>query len=109
MVAPGLLQNPSVRNWLGGIEPAWTLLDLASFAALHRPPSPTKGPIRLASDLTYKEIQQSAVARNALIVLRAAAASPGLKMMVVNSLPTIGREFTPNLRYSTPESRRNRK
>ena len=28
MVAPGMLQNPSVRNWLGGIVPAWTLLDL---------------------------------------------------------------------------------
>jgi|GEM_PF-6994078 len=30
MVAPGMLQNPSVRNWLGGVEPAWTLLDLDS-------------------------------------------------------------------------------
>ncbi|MEI6535027.1 MAG: hypothetical protein WCN98_06800, partial [Verrucomicrobiaceae bacterium] len=24
VVAPGMLQNPSVRNWLGGIVPAWT-------------------------------------------------------------------------------------
>ena len=35
MVAPGMLQNPSVRNWLGGVEPAWTLLHIDSFV-LHR-------------------------------------------------------------------------
>jgi hypothetical protein len=23
MTAPGMLQNPSVRKWLGGIEPAY--------------------------------------------------------------------------------------
>ncbi len=86
MVAPGMLQNPSVRNWLGGIEPAWTLLDLASFNALRRPPSPTAGPIRLAADLADGEIQQSAVARNALILLRAAAEGPGLKMTATRNL-----------------------
>ena len=86
MVAPGMLQNPSVRNWLGGIEPAWTLLDLASFNALRRPPSPTAGPIRLAADLADGEIQQSAVARNALILLRAAAEGPGLKMTATGNL-----------------------
>lgn len=86
MVAPGMLQNPSVRNWLGGIEPAWTLLDLASFDALRRPPSPTAGPIRLAADLADDEIQQSAVARNALILLRAAAEGPGLKMTATGNL-----------------------
>jgi hypothetical protein len=47
MVAPGMLQNPSVKHWLGGVEPAWPLLDQASFAALREPPSPTAGPIRL--------------------------------------------------------------
>ena len=26
MVAPGMLRNPAVRAWLGGLEPAWTLL-----------------------------------------------------------------------------------
>lgn len=34
MTAPGMLQNPSVRKWLGVIEPAWTLLDHDSFSAL---------------------------------------------------------------------------
>jgi len=86
MVAPGMLQNPSVRNWLCGIEPAWTLLDQASFDALRRPPSPTAGPIRLAADLAHEEIQQSAAARNALILLRAAAAGPGLKMTATGNL-----------------------
>ena len=86
MVALGMLQNPSVRNWLGGIEPAWTLLDQASFNALRRPPSPTAGPIRLATDLADGEIQQSAVARNALILLRAAAEGPGLKMTATGNL-----------------------
>jgi hypothetical protein len=81
-----MLQNPSVRNWLGGIEPAWTLLDMASFNALRRPPSPTAGPIRLAADLADGEIQQSAVARNALILLRAAAERPGLKMTATGNL-----------------------
>ena len=86
MVAPGILQNPAVRNWLGGIEPAWMLLDQPSFAALHQPPSPTAGPIRLASNLTGEEIQQSAVARNALVLLRAAAAGPGLKTTATGNL-----------------------
>ena len=81
-----MLQNPSVKSWLGGIEPVWTLLDQASFAALRRPPSPTAGPIRLASDLTHKEVQQSAVARNAQSLLRAAAAGPGLKMTATGNL-----------------------
>jgi hypothetical protein len=81
-----MLQNPSVRNWLGGIEPAWTLLDLASFNALRRPPSPTAGPIRLAADLADDEIQQSSVARNALILLRATAEGPGLKMTATGNL-----------------------
>ena len=86
MVTPGMLQNPFVKKWLGGIEPAWTLLDQASFAALRRPPSPTAGPIRLASDLTPEEIQKSAVAGNAWILLRAAAAGPGLKMTATGNL-----------------------
>jgi hypothetical protein len=86
VVATGLLQLPAVRNWLGGIEPAWTLLDQASFAALHSAPSPMAGPIRLASDLTPSEVQKSAVARNALILLGAAATGPGLKMTATGNL-----------------------
>lgn len=36
VVAPGMLQNPSVKSWLGGVEPAWTLLDQASFTTQYR-------------------------------------------------------------------------
>ena len=86
MVAPGMLQNPSVRNWLGGVEPAWTLLDLDSFVALHRAPSLTTGPIRLASDLTHEEIRQSPVARNAVVLLRAATTGAGLKLTATGNL-----------------------
>jgi len=86
MVAPGMLQNPAVQQWLDGIHPAWTLLDQASFDALRHPPSPSGGPIRLASDLTDEELQQSAVARNALVLLRAAAVGPGLKMTTTGNL-----------------------
>ena len=80
MIASGVPQGPSLKTWLGGIEPAWRLLDPMSFAALRHPPSPTAGPIRFASDLTPSEIQQSAVARNTLALLHAAAASSGLKL-----------------------------
>jgi hypothetical protein len=86
VVAPGMLQNPLVKSWLGGVEPAWTLLDDVSFAALARSPSPTVGPIRLASDLTEEEIQHSVVARNALILIRAAAVGPGLKTTAIGNL-----------------------
>jgi hypothetical protein len=86
MVTPGMLQNPAVRRWLGDIEPVWPQLDQASFYALRHPPSPTTGPIRLTSDLTPEEVQQSAVARNTLILLRAAAVGPGLKMTATGNL-----------------------
>ena len=86
MVAPGMLQNDAVKKWLGGIEPAWTLLDQPSFDALRRSPSPTEGPIRLAADLTYDELRQSAVARNTLILLQAAARGPGLKLPATGNL-----------------------
>lgn len=86
MVVPGMLQNPSVRKWLEGIEPAWTLLDYESFSALGHPPSPTAGPIRLAADLGNDEIQQSAVTRNALVLLSAAASDPGLKLTQTGNL-----------------------
>jgi hypothetical protein len=86
VVAPGMLQNPSVRNWLGGIEPAWTLLDQDSFAALRRAPSPKSGPIRLAPDFSPEEIGQSAVARNALVLLRSVSAGSGLKLTITGNL-----------------------
>jgi len=89
VVAPGMLQNPSVKTWLAGVEPPWTLLDQASFAALREPPSPIAGPIRLAADLTQEELRQSPVARNTLILLRAAATGPGLKVTAAGNLSRV--------------------
>ena len=86
MVAPAMLQNPAVQKWLGGILPAWTLLEEASLNALRLPPAPATGPIRLAADLTLEELQQSAVVRNALILLRTAAVAPGLKLTATGNL-----------------------
>ena len=62
------------------------MLDQASFAALQRPPPPMLGPIRFSSDLTQEEIRRSAVARNALVLLGAAAAGGGLKMTATGNL-----------------------
>ncbi|WP_428674687.1 hypothetical protein [Reyranella sp.] len=81
-----MLQNPSVRNWLGGIVPAWTLLDQPSFDALRIPLTPRGGAIRLAVDLSREEIDQSAVARNALVLLNSAAAGRGLKLTATGNM-----------------------
>ena len=86
MVTPGLLQSDSVKRWLGGIEPAWTLLDYDSVTALRAPPSPTSGPIRLAADLSHNELEQSAVARNTLVLLAAASSGQGLKTTAAGNL-----------------------
>jgi hypothetical protein len=86
MVAMGMLQNPAVKQWLGGIEPIWTLLDQSSFLALRHPPNAHGSAIRLATDLTPEEIGQSAVARNALILLHAASVAPGLKLTATGNL-----------------------
>ena len=86
VVAPGMLQNPSVQEWLGGIEPAWTLLDFASFNALHDAPSSAGAAIHLVANLTPEETQQSAVARNAITLLQAAAVGPGLKLTATGNL-----------------------
>ncbi|MCW5701980.1 MAG: hypothetical protein KIT82_05285 [Bradyrhizobium sp.] len=81
-----MLQNPSVRNWLGGIVPAWTLLDQASLDALRIPLTPRGGAIRLAVDFSAEEIGQSAVARNALVLLHSASAGHGLKLTATGNL-----------------------
>lgn len=66
MVKFPILQDPAVKYWFGGIEHVWTLLNETRFASLSRSPSPLTGPIRVATDLTYEEVQQSALARNTL-------------------------------------------
>ena len=64
MVATDFLQDPQVRQWLEGVEPAWTLLTFDSLRALRREPSAGQSAIRIAADLSADEIAGSAVARN---------------------------------------------
>ena len=77
MVFHPVLENKAVRDWLGDIMPVRTLLDEKGFMALQHPPSHDEAAIRLAIDLKIEEIDQSSVARNAIILLRAGAISPG--------------------------------
>ena len=57
MTKPGFLENPRVRQWLGGTEPAWTALTHESFSALCHEPSATSTALRLANDLTLDELE----------------------------------------------------
>jgi hypothetical protein len=80
MVSPGFLENPEVRLWLNGVEPAWTMLDFDSFNALHDEHSASNPAIRFEPNLTATEISASAVTTNALLLLRRAAETGGLKL-----------------------------
>jgi hypothetical protein len=86
MIAPPLLQDPAVKRWLAGTEPAWTLLDRKSFEALTLPPGTHGSAIRLAADLSDDEIERSAVARNALLLLRFASEGSGLGLTATGNL-----------------------
>ncbi len=86
MANPGMLQSPSVQKWLGGVEPAWTLLDLDSFSRLRSPPAPNAGAIKLAPDLTENEFQLSAITKSTLGFLEAASETPGLKLTATGNL-----------------------
>src|SRR5215467_470485 len=86
VVAPGFLESPEVRRWLNGIEPAWTMLEFYSFNALRHEPSGTNHAIRLEPDLTNAEIAGSAVTANALLLLRRAAETGGLKLTATGNL-----------------------
>src|ERR1700757_1119898 len=86
MVAPGYLANPEVRRWLDGVEPAWTMLEFASFNALHDEPSARNRAIRLEANLSRKEISGSAATSNALFLLRKAAETGGLKLTATGNL-----------------------
>jgi hypothetical protein len=86
MVLPGFLANPEVRRWLNGVEPAWTMLEFDSFNALQDEPSTNNNAIRLEANLSGTEISGSAVTANALLLLRRAAETGGLKMTATGNL-----------------------
>ena len=86
MVSPGFLQNPEVRRWLNGVEPAWTILEFNSLNALRHEPSASNHAIRLEPDLADAEISGSAVTANAVVLLRRAAETGGLKLTATGNL-----------------------
>ena len=73
-------------DWLDGVEPAWTILDPARLDALRGEPPFEGGAVRLAIDLTEDELAQSAMVRNALVLLGAAAEGDGLKLTARGNL-----------------------
>src|SRR6266478_4186405 len=86
MIVSGFLENPEVRRWLNGVEPAWTMLEFDSLNALRHEPSTNNHAIRLEPDLGDAEICGSAVTANALILLRRAAQAGGLKLTATGNL-----------------------
>ena len=86
MVAGDFLQDPQVRRWLDGVEPAWTLLNFDSLRALRQEPSAGQTAIQIANDLSADEIAGSAVARNTLILLRQAIERGGLPLTATGTL-----------------------
>jgi hypothetical protein len=81
MVAEDVLRDPQVREWLDGVEPAWTLLTFESLRALRQEPSAAQTAIRIANDLSIDEIVGSPVARNTLVLLRQAIERSGLPLI----------------------------
>ena len=59
MVAEDFLQDPQVRKWLDGVEPAWTLLTFESLRALRQEPSAVQTAIRIANGLGADEVADS--------------------------------------------------
>src|ERR1700730_7100400 len=57
MVELGFLQNPEVRRWLNGVEPAWTMLEFTSLNALRHEPSGSNHAIRLEPDLADADLR----------------------------------------------------
>jgi hypothetical protein len=86
MAAVDFLRDPRVRQWLDGVEPAWTLLTFDSLQALRKEPSAGQTAIRLATDLSAAEIVASAAARNTLILLRHAIERDGLALTATGNL-----------------------
>jgi hypothetical protein len=89
VVAPGFLQNPEVRQWLGGVEPAWTVLDFASYVVLRQEPLPGNEAIRIIPDLTEADLAGSAVTRTARKLLQRAVDGGGLKLTATGNEPDV--------------------
>lgn len=86
MDATALLNRPMVREWLGSVVPAWTLLHEDSFFALLRENVGPKGPVQIATDLSADELSGSSILKNALSLLQAGATLDGLKVTATGNL-----------------------
>jgi hypothetical protein len=86
MAAQDFLLESQVQAWLDGLEPAWTLLTFESLQALRHEPAATRTAIRIANDLSCDEIARSSIARNTLILLRAAIVHGGLPLTATGNL-----------------------
>ena len=86
LLATDFLQHPQVRQWLDGVEPAWTLLTFDSLRALRQERSASHAAIRIANDLSADEIAGSALARNTFILLRQAIERDGLSLTATGNL-----------------------
>jgi hypothetical protein len=78
--------NPEVLCWLNGVEPAWTMLEFDSYRALRMEPSASNRTIRLEPYLTQTDLSGSAITRNALLLLRRAIETDGLKLTATGNL-----------------------
>ena len=74
------------EGWVEGVEPAWTSLEPAMSEDLMREPPFEGGAIHLAVDLAADELAQSAMVRNALVLLGAVAEGDGLKLTARGNL-----------------------
>jgi len=86
VVAPEFLNKPEVRRWLDGIEPAWTMLDFASYTALRQEPLPGNEAIRIEPGLSETDLVGSLVLRTARILLERAGEEGGLKLTATGNL-----------------------
>ena len=86
MDAAVLLDRPSVRQWLGGVVPAWTLLHKDSFFALLRGNLSPDGPMHIQKGLSADELSGSSILKNALALLQAGATPDGLKVTATGNL-----------------------
>src|SRR3954470_16777129 len=86
MVAADFLRDPQVRQWLDGVEPAWTLLTFESLQALRQEPSAVHTAIQIANNLSADETARSAMGRNTLILLRQATERGGLPVTATGNL-----------------------
>jgi hypothetical protein len=82
MVKPDFLREPLVRQWLDGVEPAWTLLTMDGLRSLIH----ERSTIRIADDLSAAETTASAAARNTLILLRKLVERGGLALTETGKL-----------------------